>query len=79
MAVDDSDRIWFVETGPKPNRFVGFDPMTSQFFSEVEIESGGGSVRHMYFHAETNSIWFGADVNTVGVAKLPPRRRAISF
>lgn len=79
MAVDDSDRIWFVETGPKPNRFVGFDPMTSRFFSEVEIESGGGSVRHMYFHAETNSIWFGADVNTVGVAKLPPRRRAISF
>lgn len=28
---------------------------------------------------ETNSIWFGADTNTVGVARLPPRRRAISY
>src|SRR5690606_17100231 len=26
LAVDDRDRIWLVETGPQPNRFVGFDP-----------------------------------------------------
>jgi virginiamycin B lyase len=78
MAVDDSDRIWFVETGVQPNKFVGFDPMTETFFSSTDIESGGGSVRHMYFDAKTNSIWFGADRNTVGVAKLPPRRKAIS-
>jgi len=35
-------------------------------------------VRHMYFDAKTNSVWFGADTNTVGVAKLPPRRRIVS-
>lgn len=78
MAVDDSDRIWFVETGVEPNLFTGFDPMTEQFIEGVPLESGGGTVRHMYFDAETNSIWFGADTNTIGVAKLPPRRRAVS-
>ena len=78
MAVDDSDRIWLVETGVEPNQFVGFDPMTEEIFSVTEVESGGGSVRHMYFDPDTNSIWFGADTNTIGVAKLPPRRRAVS-
>lgn len=79
MAVDDADRIWLVETGVQPNQFVGFDPMTEEIFSVTEVESGGGTIRHMYFDAETNSIWFGADTNTIGVAKLPPRRRAVSY
>ena len=79
MVVDDSDRIWVVETGIQPNNFVGFDPQTGEFFSQTEVESGGGTIRHMYFDPETNSVWFGADTNTVGVAKLPPRRRIISY
>lgn len=78
ILADDSDRIWVVETGIQPNRFVGFDPMTEEIFSVVEVESGGGTIRHMYFDPDTNSIWFGADTNTVGQAKLPPRRRIIS-
>jgi virginiamycin B lyase len=78
MVADDSDRIWVVETGVRPNNFVGFDPLTGEFFSNTQPESGGGTIRHMYFDPETNSIWFGADTGTVGVAKLPPRRRAIS-
>ncbi len=78
MLADDSDRIWLVETGPEPNNFIGFDPMTEEIFSQVRPESGAGSIRHMYFDAETNSVWFGADANTIGVAKLPPRRRAVS-
>jgi virginiamycin B lyase len=79
MLADDSDRIWVVETGPRPNNFVGFDPLTEQIFSEVQPESGGGTIRHMYFDPETTSIWFGADTNTVGRAELPPRRRPIAF
>lgn len=71
MAVDDRDRVWFVETGPRPNRLVGFDTETKRFFSIVDIESGGGSVRHMHFHAPTNTIWFGTDANTLVRAKLP--------
>ena len=78
MAVDDDDRIWFVETGVEPNQFVGFDPVNEDFFSRTAVESGGGAVRHMYFDAETNTVWFGADTNTVGRAVLPPRRKAVS-
>lgn len=72
MAIDASDRIWFVETGVQPNKFVGFDPASEEFFSVSEIGSGGGSVRHMFYEEDTNSIWFGADSNTIGQAKLPP-------
>ncbi|HSM59889.1 MAG TPA: hypothetical protein VK849_03785 [Longimicrobiales bacterium] len=79
MAVDADDRIWFVETGIQPNRFVGFDPANEDFFSITEVESGGGAVRHMYYDEETNTVWFGADTNTIGVAQLPPRRAATSF
>lgn len=71
MAIDKKDRIWFVEVGPKPNRFVGYDPDMQEFFSVTEIESGGGAVRHMHYHGPTNTIWFGTDANTLGRAELP--------
>jgi len=66
MAVDHRDRIWFVETGISPNRFVGFNPATREFFGITPIPSGGGAVRHMYFHEPSRAIWFGTDTNTVG-------------
>ena len=31
MAVDSHDRIWAVEVGSQPNRFVAFDPRTEKF------------------------------------------------
>lgn len=71
MTVDDRDRLWFVETGPDPNRLVGFDPATERFFSLTEIPSGGGTVRHMVFHRPTRTIWFGTDTNTIGRAQVP--------
>lgn len=71
MAADDRNRIWFVETGPQPNRLVGFDPANEAFFSVTEIPSGGGSVRHMYYHQPTQTLWFGTDADTVGRAWLP--------
>lgn len=70
MAVDDRDRLWFVETGPQPNRLIGFDPRRQEFFSVSDIKSGGGSVRHMFFHKPTRSLWFGTDANTIGRAAL---------
>lgn len=70
MALDVDERIWLVETGSNPNRFVGFDPKTGKFFETVDVPSGGGSVRHMMLHRETNSIWFGTDANTVGRLKV---------
>ena len=70
MAVDERDRLWFVESGVQPNRLVGFDPKTNQFFSSTEIKSGGGTVRHMVYHQPTRSIWFGTDANTIGRAQI---------
>ncbi len=71
MTVDDEDRVWYVETGSEPNRMVGFDPETGEFTSVTPIPSGGGSVRHMVYHAPSRSIWFGTDANTIGQARLP--------
>ena len=71
MTVDDRDRLWFVESGVRPNRLVGFDSRTHEFFSITEIESGGGTVRHMVFHKPFREIWFGTDTNTIGRARIP--------
>lgn len=71
MGADQRDRLWFVETWQKPNRFVGFDPQTENFFSLTEIPSGGGAVRHMYYDSNSNSFWFGTDTNQLGQARLP--------
>lgn len=71
MAIDDHDRLWFVECGRDPNRFVGFDPESEAFFSVTPIPGGGGCVRHMVFHAPTRTIWFGTDANTIGRAQIP--------
>ena len=75
VAIDADDRVWFVETGVRPNRFVGFDTQLEEYISEVEVGSGGGTIRHMYFDPETSVVWFGTDANTIGRAVLPPLRR----
>ncbi len=74
MARDDDDRLWFVETGVQPNRFVGFDPATEEFFSQRDVPSGGGTIRHMYWDQNTRAIWFGTDTNYIGRALVPPKR-----
>ena len=71
MVADNADRIWFVETGPEINKFVGFDTASLTFFSQTPIPSGGSVVRHMQFYDAANEIWFGADTNTIGRAILP--------
>ncbi|MEQ8432823.1 MAG: lyase [Oceanicaulis sp.] len=72
MAADGQDRLWFVETGPQPNVFVGFDPSTETFFSSTPVPSEGGTVRHMQYYAPDGVIWFGADTNTIGRAVVEP-------
>ena len=67
-AIDDRDRVWVVETGVSPNLMVGFDTRTEQVFSITPIPSGGGTVRHMDYHAGSRTVWFGADTSTIGRA-----------
>ena len=71
MAADAQGRIWTFETGAQPNRIGGFDPRTEQFFGSTAVPSGGGAVRHMVYHAPSNSMWFGTDTGTIGRARLP--------
>lgn len=69
MTVDDRDRLWFVETGPQPNRLVGFDPKTRAYFSQTDVPGASpNTVRHMIYHAPTKSIWYGSDAGTIGRA-----------
>ncbi len=72
MAVDKQNRIWAVETGLSPNTFVGFDPTQEKIVSITPIPSGAGSVRHMHYHAPTNTVWFGTDENTIGRSVVGP-------
>ena len=71
MTIDEQDRVWFVETGSKANRLVGFDIQTRNVISLTDIPSGGGTVRHMVYHHPTRTIWFGTDTNTIGRALIP--------
>ena len=71
MGSDAKDRIWFVEAGVRPNRLVGFDPKTKEFFSQTSFGPESNTVRHMYYHAPENEFWFGTDAGTIARAKLP--------
>lgn len=70
-ALDGNGRVWVVETGPQPNQFVGFDTNSEEIVSVTPVPSGGGTVRHMMYHAPTDTIWFGADSGTIGKAVMP--------
>ena len=72
MAIDKRDDVWFVETGMQPNRLVGFDTASKTFSEPMPIPSGGGTIRHMYYDEASDAIWFGTDVDTVGVVRLTP-------
>lgn len=68
MASDAEGRVWVVETGVQPNRFIGFDTEGERIFSISEVPSGAGAIRHMHYHAETGTVWFGTDKETIGRA-----------
>jgi len=69
MAADQRGRLWFAETGPQPNRLVGFDPAAEAFFSTNVIGASAGATRHMV-NAD-GTLWFGLDTNYLARAVLP--------
>ncbi len=73
LLADERDRVWVVETGAQPNRFVGFDARTFRVLGTAIVPSGGGTVRHMVYDPRTHAIWFGTDTNYLGRAQLAPR------
>ena len=72
LVNDNRDRVWLVETGARPNMFIGFDTRSRRFLESRPVPSGGGTVRHMFFDPRTQVIWFGSDAGTIGRATLPP-------
>lgn len=70
MAIDHENRVYFVETDPQPNMFVGFDPTTEEFFYREAVPSGGQTIRNMRYDRATQTVWFGADTNTIGRARI---------
>ncbi|HET6604376.1 MAG TPA: hypothetical protein VFG21_09205 [Xanthomonadaceae bacterium] len=71
MGVDTAGRIWFFETSVSPNRLVGFDPESGEYRWQVEVPSGGGSVRHMSYDRGRDGFWFGTDTNNLGFFPVP--------
>lgn len=74
MASDSSGKLWMVATGVQPNVFMGFDPATEEFFAQTEVDSGGGTIRHMHYRESSGAVWFGTDTNYVGRAIVEPDR-----
>lgn len=67
-ALDGAGRIWLFESGVTPNRLVGFDPATGQFFAQATLSGERNTVRHAVYHAPTGAIWFGTDTGNIGRA-----------
>jgi virginiamycin B lyase len=58
MAVDEQDRIWYVESGVVPNQLVGFDTKTKKVVSTTPIPSNNAArntVRHRRQHHRAGS------------------------
>ena len=62
ITADGDGRLWVSETGTV-KQLVGFDPKTERFFAQIPVSN---SIRHMMFHAQTNTMWFGTDANNIG-------------
>lgn len=72
MTADDRGRLWYVETGPRPNRMVAFDPGVEAFVvNEAVGTEQANTIRHMVYHPGTRSIWYGSDANLIGRMKVP--------
>ena len=72
MASDSGGNLWMVASGVQPNVFIGFNPGTEEFFGATEVQSGGGTIRHMHYHEPSGAVWFGTDTNFVGRAIVEP-------
>ena len=66
IAVTNDGRVWYSESGVKPNTLVRFDPK-SETFSREKIPSGGGVVRNMVATPDGRLYLACSGVNKVAV------------
>jgi virginiamycin B lyase len=63
------DKIWYNESGMRPDALVRFDPETEQFQS-WEIPSGVGIVRNMWVTRDGNLLIHQSSSNRVGLVEI---------
>jgi virginiamycin B lyase len=65
-----NDKVWYNESGMRPDALVHFDPETEQFQSWA-IPSGVGIVRNMWVTRDNNLLIHQSSSNRVGLVKIP--------
>ncbi len=63
---DGEGNFYYVETGPQPNRMIGIDTSNGNVIYSGPVPDSGGAIRHMFYDAANDAIWFGMDTNYIG-------------
>jgi virginiamycin B lyase len=71
IAITSDGKVWYSESGVKPNTLVRFDPK-SETFSVTQIPSGGGVVRNMVATSDGRLYLACSGVNKVAVVSPAP-------
>jgi virginiamycin B lyase len=66
IAITEDGKVWYSESGLKPNTLVRFD-LKSESFSTMQIPSGGGVVRNMVATPDRRLYLACSGVNKVAV------------
>lgn len=69
IVITPDGRVWYSESGVKPNTIVRFDPKTEKF-AKADIPSGGGVVRNMAATSDGRVYIACSGVDKVGVVKV---------
>lgn len=69
MAATPDGRVWYSESGKRPNTIVRFDPETKTFAS-WPVPSGGGVIRHMVATPQGDLSIACSGVNKVGIVRV---------
>lgn len=65
-----NDKVWYNESGMRPDALVRFDPQTEAFQSWA-IPSGVGIVRNMWVTRDNNLLIHQSSTNRVGLVTIP--------
>jgi virginiamycin B lyase len=69
ITVTPDGRVWYSESGVKPNTIIRFDPK-AETFARARIPSGGGTVRNMDATKDGRVFLACSGVNKVGVVEM---------
>ena len=71
-ALDGGGRLWLADQGGRAMRLLSFDTRSERALPALARPSPRGAVRHLHYHAASDSLWFATDANTLGRVRLAP-------